>query len=420
MIAVLLFLAIAWFAGFGMALAIDRRASGALLAGESLLFGIAGCSLPLLVIPWRRWIFVAAVMAIAIIAYAVAIRVHRDPEAVRTRRSALAIIFVVATIVLLIGYARLATAAPLWEFDFLVDWGLKARQFFIAHGVDWAVLQGAWYRGTHPDYPPLLTLAFDGVAILRGSWSDGALGLLNVAFAGALLLAVYRFAIEETESSLAASFVTLALVPLAAVPWIGLAEAPFIAYATAALLLMRTRVSAAGAVMLGLAAMTKNEGASLIVAVAVALIAVRRWREVPRLWPAVAIPLPWWILRSAHHLQTDITSGNVLARIAQHASDPEVLHALVHYSLGKPLFWIALAAGVALTFRGLDRFVVTALALQLVFYLGAYLATPHDVSWHVQWSWERLVAHLTPALTFLVLVRLVVAARRTKLAAEEG
>ena len=48
-----------------------------------------------------------------------------------------------------------------------------------------------------------------------------------------------------------------------------------------------------------------------------------------------------------------------------------------------------------------------ALFVQFACYLGAYLATPFDVAWHVTWSWERLVAHLTPALTYAVLVQLV-------------
>ena len=402
----LILVLIAFIAGFPLALVVDRSAVGARLAGESLLLGIALCAAMLMFVPWTRAAFLATVIIIAALLFAIALRAKRNPEELRTQDSGLRTVFNVATIVLLIGYALFATAGPIWEFDFLSDWGLKAREFFNAGQIDWGFLETAWYRSTHPDYPPLLPLAFDAVAIVRGFWSDEALGLFNVAFAAGLLLAVYRFAIEDLRASLPASFVTLAMVPLAATPWIGLAEAPFVAYATAGLLLMRKNVTA-GAVMLGCAALTKNEGVSLIVAAALALILTRRVRDVWRLWPAVAIPLPWWILRSLHHLQTDITSGNVLTRVMQHATDPAVLRALMGYSLGKPLFWIGLAVGIALTFRKLDRFVLIAVVLQLLFYVGAYLATPHDVAWHVQWSWERLIAHLTPAVTFLVLTQLL-------------
>ena len=115
-----------------------------------------------------------------------------------------------------------------------------------------------------------------------------------------------------------------------------------------------------------------------------ALIVARRARDVVRLWPAVVIALPWLVLRSMHALPTDITSGNVVARIVEHLREPAVFAALVRYPLGKPLFWIGLAAGVWWARR--ERFILVALAAQLLFYIGAYLATPHDVAWHVRWS----------------------------------
>ena len=83
-------------------------------------------------------------------------------------------------------------------------------------------------------------------------------------------------------------------------------------------------------------------------------------------------------------------------------------------SLGKPLFWIALAAGIVIASRMLvtrERFVIVALLIQFACYVGAYVASPYDIAWHVTYSWERLVAHLTPALTYVVLVSLI--ARRS-------
>ena len=161
--------------------------------------------------------------------------------------------------------------------------------------------------------------------------------------------------------------------------------------------------------MLGLGAFTKNEGLTLIVAVAIALASTRRWRDIVRLWPAIVMPAPWLVMRSLHRLPTDITSGNVIARILQHLSDPGLLSALALYPLGKRLFWLGILIGIALTFRRLiarERFLLAALGFQFLFYIAAYLATPHDVQWHVRWSWERLVSHLTPALTVLLLLNL--------------
>jgi len=55
----------------------------------------------------------------------------------------------------------------------------------------------------------------------------------------------------------------------------------------------------------------------------------------------------------------------------------------------------------------LDRLTERLYLAILLSYIGAYLATPFDLAWHVTWSWERLVAHLTPALTYVVLISLI-------------
>src|ERR1043165_8177542 len=121
---------------------------------------------------------------------------------------------------------------------------------------------------------------------------------------------------------------------------------------------------APGAVMLGLAASSKNEGLTLVVAAAAGLLVAKRWRDVVRLWPAAVIPLPWLVLRRVHHLQTDLTEGSVVARIVEPVTNPRpLLLAFPTYSVGQPFFWLALALGIALTIRPLlarERFVLVA------------------------------------------------------------
>jgi hypothetical protein len=400
--------------GVPLTLAIDRRARGSLVGGEALLLGVgAGAAvllgLSVVHVPWSRG---AVVMGMAILGGGQALLpvLRRGTEG-QARVPVLhrGVPLLALAVILVLGYAIFATLAPVWELDFIADWGFKARAFFVAHGIDWQVLEV--HRDVHPDYPPLLPLAFDLFAIARGAWNDQVMGLISVVFAVALLLVVHRVALEESGSRAAAAFIIVAMVPLACSPWIGLAEGPLVAYGTAALLLIRRGSVAPGAVMLGLAASTKNEGLTLIVAAALGLAAARRFRDLPRLWPAVAIPLPWLVLRYAHHLPTDIAEGNVVARIVEHLRNPKpLLDAFAAYSVGQPFFWIALAIGIALTIRPLlahERFVLVAIAVQFLFYIAAYLATPHDVLWHVRWSWERLITHLAPALTYVVLVHLL-------------
>ncbi|MEA2166531.1 MAG: hypothetical protein QOK37_4658 [Thermoanaerobaculia bacterium] len=412
----LIALLLAAIVGVALAMLLDRRAAGSLLAGEALLVGIGAASGALLALSvagvlWTRVSLVIVLGGISVCAWIGVVKSRRpEPDAITPRHPATFAIHAL-TIVLVAGFATLATLAPLWEFDFIGDWGLKARTFFAAGGIDWPFLEHPFHYDVHPDYPPLLPLAFDVFAVMRGAWNDATLGLLSVAFAAALLLVVNRVAREETESSITAAAITAAMVPFACSPWIGLAEGPFVAYATTALLLLRRGSVAAGAVMLGLAASTKNEGLSLIVAIAIALVAARRARDLIRLWPAVVIPLPWLILRHLHALQTDLAAGNPFVRIIEHLREPgPLLDAFRRYGAGKPLLWISLAFGIVLIAKQLvklERFVMVALAMQFLFYIGAYLATPHDIDWHVRWSWERLISHLAPALTYVVLVRLL-------------
>ena len=379
--------------------------------GESLLIGIGVCAAMLAVLPWSRWVIGAAVLLIAVVTFAAAKSVvppasAAGPPAARWRHLLLAI-----PLIPLLGYALYATLAPPPEFDYLADWGLKARAFFEIRGIDWQLLGRAIPRDTHPDYPLLLPLIYDVIAVVRNGWSDAHLGIVHVVFAAALLLVIHGAAIEETRSRIAAAFITFALVPLAATPWIGMAEGPFIAYGTAALLVIRRGDLTIGAILLGLAASTKNEGLTLIAAAAIGLLCAGRKRDVIRLWPAIAIPMPWLIVRSLHDLPTDIVTGSVFDRVAAHLRDPRpLITALSSVSLGKPLFWIALAAGIVIAARTLvtrERFILVALLIQFGCYVAAYVASPYDIAWHVTYSWERLVAHLTPALTYVVLVSLI-------------
>lgn len=382
--------------------------------GEGLLLGIAICAATLTLLPWSRWIVIAAILLIAGVAWftraaePLRLRSGQAPAVQPASRRRYDALIVLA---LLLGYAIYATLAPPPEYDYLTNWGFKAKAFFDVRGIDWQLLGRSIDRNVHPDYPLLLPLTYDFIAVLRNGWNDAHLGIVHVAFAAALLLVIHETAWDDTRSRIAAIFIAIALIPFAATPWIGLAEGPFIAYATAALLLIRRGGLTLGAILLGLAASTKNEGLTLIAAAAIGLLCAGRKGDVVRLWPAVLIPLPWLIARSLHHLPTDIATGGVVARVVEHALHPALLFAaLSSVSLGKPLYWIALAIGIAIASRALvtrERFILVALVVQFACYLGAYLATPFDVAWHVTWSWERLVAHLTPVLTYAVLISLI-------------
>jgi hypothetical protein len=367
-------------------------------AGEGMLLGTGICAATLVVLPWSRWIVIAAILLVAAIAW--------TKSATERARSYGALL----VLALLAGYALYATVAAPAEYDYLTNWGFRAKAFFEVRTIDWRLLENPPDSSVHADYPLLLPLTYDFIAVLRNGWNDAHFGIAHVAFAAALLLVIHASSLQETRSRIAAAFIAAALIPFAATPWIGLAEGPFIAYATASLLVIRRGDVTLGAILLGLAASTKNEGLTLIVAVAIGLFCAGRKRDVLRLWPALVIAMPWLIARLLLRVPTELVAGGVITRMIEHARDPAgFLAALASFHLGKPLYWMGLAAGIAITFRTIitrERFVLIALFVQFAAYLGAYLATPFGVMWHITWSWERLVAHLTPALTYVVLVHL--------------
>jgi hypothetical protein len=366
------------------------------LLGAGIAFGLMFAE-SLLHIPWTRGGVMLPLIGIAVIA--IVVRRH----ALRVTLPRLHWLDLV-TLVLVIGYARFATMAPTPEYDFIGIWGVKAREFFVARGVDWAWLANPFNEFAHVDYPLMVPLLFDLQWLVEG----GEPGLMNVGFGVATLLMLRGFLDDEIESKWVSALAAIALAWTALSPWIGLAEGPLVAYGTAGLLMVRRGEHTRAAVLLGLAACCKNEGLTLIVA---AFIAARTWR----LWPAAAIAAPWLVLRSMHGLRTDLTTGPMLGRAVEHLSNPApMLRAMFVYSLGKPLFWSGILLALVIGFRRLrrERLLLTVIAVQLAFFIAAYLVTPHDVTWHVRWSWERIVTQLAPVMGFVAVAVLPLDRRR--------
>jgi hypothetical protein len=367
--------------------------------GEAYLLGIAACAgvlfvLSLLHIHWSLTAFaIGCVVLVAVSRFR-----FRIPQPATCN------LLDLATLVMLAGYARFATLAPTPEYDFIGIWGVKAREFWFARAIDWRFLEHPFNAFAHVDYPILVPLAFDVQTLVAGAWDPRWLGMLNVLVAAAALLIVRSFLEEEIENRWLVSTATFAFVTPLCSPWIGLAEGPIVAYGTVGLLFIRRSEVGRGAVFLGLAAMCKNEGLTLIVAAAIAMMLAGATRNVWRLWPAAAIVAPWLILRSVHHLPTDLAAAGMLQRVSQHLGDlAPMFAAMAKYNLGKPLFWtgifIALIAGARALPR--ERFLAAAIVIQLAFFIAAYLVTPHDVTWHVRWSWERIVTQLSAAILYL-------------------
>ena len=408
--------------GVPITLAVDRRARGALLAGLSLLYGSGTIFLVLLALSaahvrWTPAIVAAAALAVFAIAAMVAMRqpaIGGRPPAARAH------VIDLLTLGMLACYSLYATLAPLWEWDFWAIWGLKAKVFLEVGGVDWRFLESRWNIFAHSDYPLLVPLNFDFVALVAGGWSDRGPGLLFVAWGAALLLVARALAARET-TPLPAALLTFALTALSLSLDLGLAEGALIAFGGAGVLLVREALredDAAtwrhAALMLGFAANCKNEGMALIAAVTLALLAVSWSRErsrarMPRLWPAFALAAPWLVLRVAHALPTDIVGGSVISRLVERLGDASEIFAFLAARLHRPWFWAAIFAALLVApaaARRRERFVLVVTAIQIVLFASAYFVTPYDVRWHVITSWARLTGQVAVPIAFSVFLML--------------
>ena len=419
--------------GLPAALLLDPAATRRRLIGMAYLLGTGIVTLLLLAMSvlQMRWSIVS-VMAVdlaiaAILWLAVAQRGKAAPSplpATSPRDRLAAVIVDVATFVVIALHGILATLAPVGSWDFWAIWGLKARVFFESGAIDWSFLEHPYNAFAHPDYPLLVPLHDVFVTLFAGQWSDRWLGILTTLFIAALLLIVRDLFEEDLPARTLAALATFGVASLALTEWIGMAEAPLVAYGAAALLLMRRALLrndpaslTSGAVLLGFAAFTKNEGLSLVAAVLIAMLLVS-WRQARRLWPALAIAAPWLLLRAIHSLSTYFTSGAVGDRVAHlFARVPELARLLAQQTVHHPLPWIAAILALAVFPASLrrERFVAIAVAMQLLFFLGAFLMTPFNLAWHVTQTWPRLVDQLAVPVAFIALVTAAQAAatRRT-------
>lgn len=390
--------------GLPMAMHGERR-HVATVAGEAYLFGAGAASLVLLAlsmagVPWTLTALVIGAAALALF----------------WLRGARAKVYVpplswwnlidVVTLVLIGGYTKLALAASPIEVDFMFMWGVKARKFFFAHGIDWSFLE-APVTLSHPDYPQLVPFVFDVHALFAGSWDDRWLGIVNIAF-GLSGLLIVRGLLADELGPLWRGLATLMLMPLIFSPYMGMAEGAVIAYSVAGLLHIRRGDTLRGAVFLGFGAFAKNEGVSLLVAAAVALVTLRRWRELPKLGPAIAIPLPWLLLRGLHEMPTDLMERGMWQRLLARLADPSpIFEAMKRHPAGSLWFWLGIVVVCLVNLRnvlGKERFLAVAACLQLFFFVAAFFVTPKDMEWHVRWAWERIVQQLMPIFALLAIL----------------
>ncbi|HKS23768.1 MAG TPA: hypothetical protein VJZ76_13285 [Thermoanaerobaculia bacterium] len=396
--------------GIPFVLAVDRDAPPLRLLGLAVLYGTGAIYFALLALSVLhvKWTLLSVTIAVLLIVSPFLRSLSTQHSALSTRLHVVDILALITPI----AFSIYATMVAIWQWDFWAIWGLKARVFLERGGIDWRFLESRWNLFTHPDYPLLVPFAYDFAALVNGGWSDRWLGVLFVAWAVAFLLVARELAGREV-SPLAAALVGVVMSSAGISIFVGLAEGALIAYLGAGVLFVRRALlfddAAAwrhGAILLGLAACTKNEGVAMIASVAIAISIVDA-RRVVRLWPAAAIALPWLVLRALHRLPSDVVSGSLVERVAAHASEAGTIFKLLVRSSYQPWLWAAMLFGfLVVPMASRERFVLLATLFQLLVYIAVYFATPHDVAWHIRTSWTRLTLQVAPPLAFAVMIEL--------------
>ena len=369
------------------------------------------------------WLELAALTGIGVFSF-----VARKPREVQTlemrgqvSNGILVALFVMAVVAqsFALGFCfqRAFEATPHGMWDAWGFWNTRARMLFLA-SEHW---QEAFNAAVpHPDYPPLLPLTVVRFWEWQQEASTSSPFFTSIAFTALnalLLLAILSLTRNVTQGLLA---VIVLLSSEFVVRWgaAQYADLPlafyYLAATSCALMAMKQPAAtkpwfAMLGLMLGAAAFTKNEGVPLMVMglslASGALIWKRRWLD----WGALslgAVPL----LATQVVFKLHVRENNDLFERPISNAWPQIFAADRHLLIGQAMYemfitdwapWLIVLAVLGGCRRPqIGRFGVLALVLPLVGILLVYylifLITPHDLSWHLGTSIDRLTLQVWP------------------------
>lgn len=337
--------------------------------------------------------------------------------------------FLGALAVNLAAFVAMSRRGPHGGWDAFAMWNMRAR-FFYQGGDRW--VDGLAPSLPHSDYPLLVPTAIahlfqylgssDPVAqmLVAGGFTFGAIALLTGALwrlrgpvaglAGGMLLMG------------TASFVKLGGRQMADVPlsfWV-LATVAMLCLADAEEERRRRRLLVLAGACAGFAAWTKNEGALVVVAL-LAVEAVRALasglKHLPGRLGAIALgllpvllALGWF--RLAFPLANDLVAGQGATSTLARLADPG-RYALILKASGEQLLlgseFLVPGLVVYLLIVGWPKrprlpWAAGMVVLMALVYGAVYVVTPHDLTWHLATSLDRLILHVMPAALLVLLL----------------
>jgi hypothetical protein len=311
--------------------------------------------------------------------------------------------------------------------DAYAIWNLRAR-FLHRSGADWTGAFDAKLAWSHVDYPLLLPACIACYWDVLGSETTLVPQAIAMAFTfGTVLVIIAALGyVRSTSQGLLAALVILGGGFFFGRGVSQYADVPLAFYIVTALSLIAIhdrmgdrsyRLLAAAGLCAGFAAWTKNEGLLflLCISAALTLAGVLRsgWRQTARSLGAFAlgaapILLVVFLFKAFYAGHNDLVSEQGWQRTVERLLNPSrymlILQHLVQQIKTVPvLFAVALAIHCLLVGKihrpslPIASVSLLCLAFMSVGYLLVYVTTPHDLTWHLETSLDRLMLHLFPA-----------------------
>jgi hypothetical protein len=323
-----------------------------------------------------------------------------------------------------------STSTPHGEGDALAIWNLRAR-FLHRTGADWTAAFQEKLSWSHVDYPLLLP------ACIACYWD--ALGsettlvpraiAMGFTFGTVSILITALGAVRSTSQGLLAGLVILGGDAFLNRGVSQYADVPLAFFIVAALALIvihdrmgsrSYRLLAAAGVCAGLATWTKNEGLLFLLCIGAAFTSVSvlrlPWRQATRTIAAFALgAIPILVIVFVFKIfyagNNDLVSGQSWRQSIGRLLDSTrylliCQHAVQQLKTVPGLLAVALAIHCLLVGKihrqslRLASVPMLCLAFMSMGYFLIYVTTPHDLSWHLETSLDRLMLHLFPAGVF--------------------
>lgn len=315
-------------------------------------------------------------------------------------------------------------AIAAWTFrathpDFVYHWGIKAKKFLLAGGLDLVYLGHDWNHFIHPDYPTLIPELYAVTSLLTGGFAEPVSLLWSVVFFAGMLLALRETMARRlipAWSQAALAFLALGLSAFAIGQRLAggadLALGFAFAAALPALLASDSERPESDDLALGLAAglaaAVKLEGV-LLAAGLVGIHQVQRLVQKRLGWavcvraalPSLLVIGPWLAICLRHGLFQSANSGPF-----EIDRWPTVAAALGEAMAVRPwhgLSYLILATPLLLLFRR-TRGLAAVILLQLAFYLWNFFTQVADPEVLIRSSAPRLLLPLVPAVIVGLLV----------------